>query len=86
MGNQLGSLGYCKKMRSEFQKSEINSMERWNKCAKSIYDKFHTEYETDLFNLETETNFGEDRSGLIGWKFKAQNNLKELPEFSSDNL
>lgn len=77
---------YARKMRSEFQKSEINTKERWNKFAKSIYDKIHTEYETDMFNLETETNFGEDHSGLVGWKFKVQNNLKELTEFSSDSI
>ena len=77
---------YARKMRSEFQLSEINRKERCNKFAKSIYDKIHTQYETDLFNLETETSFGEDKSALVGWKFKVQTGLKELTEFSSDNL
>jgi len=75
---------YSRKMRNEFAKSEINTKEKWLKFAKTIYDKVYAEYETDIFNLETETNFGNDYSGLIGWKFKTENGLKELNEFSSE--
>lgn len=76
---------YSRKMRKEFAKSEINTKDKWMKFAKSIYDKVYTEYKTDIFNLETETNFGNDYSGLAGWKFKIEKGLKELKEFSSDN-
>jgi hypothetical protein len=76
---------YSRKMRKEFAKSEIDTKDKWLKFAKSIYDKVYTEYKTDIFNLETETNFGNDYSGLAGWKFKTEKGLKELKEFSSDN-
>lgn len=76
---------YSRKMRSEFQKSDINSEDNWIKFAKKIYDNVYKEYETDLFNLETETNFGENYSGLLSWKFKSEENLKKLKEFSTEN-
>lgn len=75
---------YSRKMRSEFDKSEINTQEKWTKFAKAIYDKVYREYETDIFNLETETSFGENESALVGWKFKTETGLKELTEFSSE--
>ncbi|MGB3775401.1 MAG: hypothetical protein WA951_09105 [Leeuwenhoekiella sp.] len=75
---------YARKMRSEYLKSEINTNEKWSKFAKGIYDKIYRDYETDIFNLETETNFGKEYSQLIGWKYKAEKGLKELTEFSSD--
>ncbi|MGS2765178.1 hypothetical protein [Sinomicrobium sp. M5D2P9] len=75
---------YARKMRNEFQKSEINTKEKWSKFAKRIYDKIYLKYDTDIFNLETETNFGENYSGLLSWKFKTENGLKELTEFSSE--
>lgn len=75
---------YSRKMRKEFQKSEINTKEKWLKFAEAIYNKVYTEYNTDLFNLETETNFGETYSGVIGWTYKTQNDLKTLTEFSSE--
>lgn len=75
---------YSRKMRSEFQKSNINSEDKWLKFAKKIYDNIYKEYETDLFNLETETNFGENYSGLLSWKFKSDENLKNLKEFSTE--
>ncbi|MBJ7881849.1 hypothetical protein [Gelidibacter salicanalis] len=77
---------YARKMRSEFVKSEINTQEKWTKFAKAIYDKVYREYETDIFNLETETSFGENESELVGWKFKTVTGLKELTEFSSENI
>lgn len=75
---------YSRKMRSEFAKSEINTQEKWLKFAKTIYDKVYAAYETDIFNLETETNFGNDYSGLISWKFKTETELKEFNNFSSE--
>lgn len=76
---------YSRKMRSEFKKSNIDSEEKWLKFAKKIFDDVYTEYETDIFNLETETNFGEEYSGLLSWKFKSEENLKSLKEFSTEN-
>lgn len=76
---------YARKMRSEFQKSDVNSEEAWLKFAKKIYDDIYNEYETDLFNLETETNFGEDYNGIMSWKFITEENLKKLKEFSTEN-
>ena len=76
---------YSRKMRKEFADSEINTKEKWLKFAKTIYDKVYVKYKTDIFNLETETNFGDDYSGLMSWKFKTEKELKELNEFSSDN-
>jgi hypothetical protein len=76
---------YSRKLRSEFKKSNIDSEEKWLKFAIKIYDDVYTEYETDLFNLETETNFGEEYSQLLSWKFKSEENLKNLKEFSTEN-
>lgn len=76
---------YSRKMRSEFKKANIDSEEKWLKFAKKIYNDVYKEYETDLFNLEAETNFGEEYSGLLSWKFKSEENLKSLKEFSSEN-
>lgn len=75
---------YSRKMRNEFIKSEINTQDKWLKFAESIYKKVYTEYETDMYNLETETNFGEYYSGLLSWKYKVENDLKELTEFSTE--
>lgn len=74
-----------RKMRSEFKKANIDSEEKWLKFAKKIYDDVYKEYETDLFNLEAETNFGEEYSGLLSWKFKSEENLNSLKEFSTEN-
>ena len=76
---------YSRKMRNEFSKSEINTQEKWTKFAQSTFNKVNSEYETDLFNLETETNYGENYTELIKWQFKTENGLKELIELSSDN-
>lgn len=76
---------YSRKMRSEFKKANIDSEEKWLKFAKKIYNDVYKEYETDLFNLEAETNFGEEYSGLLSWKFKSEENLKSLKEFSTEN-
>ncbi|MCB0449673.1 MAG: hypothetical protein KDC97_06105 [Confluentibacter sp.] len=75
---------YSRKMRKEFATSEIDTNEKWQKFAKSIYDKIYAEHDTDIFNLETETNFGEDYSALLPWKFKVENDLKTLTEFSTE--
>jgi hypothetical protein len=76
---------YSRKMRSEFKKANIDSEEKWLKFAKKIYNDVYKEYETDIFNLEAETNFGEEYSGLLSWKFKSKENLKSLKEFSTEN-
>lgn len=76
---------YSRKMRSEFKKVNIDSEEKWLKFAKKIYDDVYKEYETDLFNLEAEINFGEEYSGLLSWKFKSEENLNSLKEFSTEN-
>lgn len=75
---------YSRKMRNEFIKSDINTQDKWVKFAEDIYKKVYTEYETDLYNLETETNFGEYYSGLLSWKYKVENDLKLLTEFSTE--
>lgn len=75
---------YSRRMRSEFKKSNINTIDSWIKFAKSIYDKVYADYETDLFNLETETEFGDNYTGIVSWDFKLDEKLKELTEFSTD--
>jgi len=77
---------YSRKMRSEFFKSEIDNQEKWLKFAEIIYTKVNTEYETDIYNLEAETNFGENYPELISWKYKVENDIKELTKFSTENL
>lgn len=75
---------YSRKMRSEFSRSGIDTQDKWLKFAQNIYDKVNKEYETDMYNLEMETNFGENYTEVIGWKYKVENDLKNLTEFSSD--
>ncbi|MUP45974.1 hypothetical protein E0K83_09490 [Gramella sp. BOM4] len=75
---------YARKMRNEFSKSSIDTMEEWKKFAQNIYDKVHKEYETDIYNYELETNFGQNFTEVIGWKYRVKNELEELMEFSSD--
>lgn len=76
---------YSRKMRSEFSKSNIDTQDKWLKFAQTIYDKVNQEYETDMYNLEAETNFGKNYTEVLGWKYKVENDLKELTEFSSGN-
>lgn len=75
---------YSRKMRKEFSKSEIDTQDEWTKFAQSLFNKVNSEYETDVFNLETETNFGENYTELLKWKFKTENGLKELVELSTE--
>lgn len=75
---------YSRKMRNEFFKSEINTQEKWLKFAEGIYAKVNNEMETDMYNLEAETNFGKNHTEVIGWRYKLENDLKTLTEFSSD--
>ena len=75
---------YSRKLRKEYSTSGIDTYEKWEKFWESIYDKVLNDLKTDLYNVELETNFGENRSGLVSWKFKVENDLKKLTEYSSE--
>ncbi|MCP9200839.1 hypothetical protein MKO06_13040 [Gramella sp. GC03-9] len=75
---------YARKMRSEFDKSSIDTLDEWTKFAQNIYDKVQKEYETDIYNYEVETNFGQNHTEVVGWQYMVKNELEELTEYSSD--
>jgi len=75
---------YARKLRKAYLSSGINTYEKWLKFWEKIYDKIINELKTDLYNVELESNFGENHSGIISWKLKVENDLKELTEYSSD--
>ncbi|GAA4326547.1 hypothetical protein GCM10023164_28670 [Christiangramia aestuarii] len=68
-------------MRSEFTKSSIDTMDEWTKFAQNIYDDVTKEYETDIYELEVQTNFGRNHTEVVGWKYRVKINWKNLPSF-----
>ncbi|MBZ9650721.1 hypothetical protein [Psychroflexus montanilacus] len=77
---------YAREMRKAFDEAGITSSKEWIKFAESLYLEIYTKYETDIFNLEMETNFGKNYSKLNGWKYKVKKDLENLPQYSSDQI
>lgn len=73
---------YSRMMRKEFDKYQIDTQDEWQKFAEEIYNKVYIKYNTEIFNLETETNKGEDNLKLAQWRSKVNDQLITLLEFS----
>jgi hypothetical protein len=77
---------YARQMRKTFDEAGIDTSKEWIKFAENLYSEIYTKYETDIFNLEMETNFGKNYSKLSGWKYKVKKDLENLTQYSSDQI
>jgi hypothetical protein len=69
---------YTIKLRKLFVAKELDDFTNWQKYANEIYKTLNKEYETEVYNLYTETSYGNDNIRLNAWKFKIAEALKAV--------
>ena len=77
---------YARKMRDAFIKVNIDSQMKWQKFAKEIYNEIFNDFETEIYYLETETNFGLDYTETLRWKYRLKEELTETISLSTDTI
>ena len=68
---------YATKISKAFSEKKLETYDMWQKHASAIYKELNREYETEVYNLYTETSYGNNTSELIAWKFQIQEQLKK---------
>lgn len=69
---------YAEKIKSAFAERKIDDYNKWQLNASDIYKKLNKQFETEVYNLYTETSYGNNSSELIAWKFRIDEQLKQL--------
>lgn len=69
---------YADKIDKAFASKQIDSYEKWQRYASDIYKKLNKEFEIEVYNLYTETSYGNNSSELIAWKFQIDQQLKDI--------
>lgn len=69
---------YADKIKRAFEAKQIDSYDKWQKYAEDIYKQLNKEFETEVYNLYTQTSYGNNSSELIAWKFQIDQQLNQL--------
>ena len=77
---------YARKMRKAFNEANIDSQMKWQKFAEKIYNDIFNDFETEIYYLETETNFGLEYTETLRWKYRLKGDLAETSSFSTDTI
>jgi hypothetical protein len=68
---------YSIKLRESFKEKQVDDYNNWVKYASDAYNEINKAYETEVYNLYTQTAFGNNEAELIAWKFKINEELKK---------
>lgn len=77
---------YARKMREAFNAANIDSQMKWQKFAEEIYNEIFNDFETEIYYLETETNFGLEYTETLRWKYRLKEELAETAALSTDSI
>ena len=77
---------YARKMREAFNAANIDSQMKWQKFAEEIYNEIFNDFETEIYYLETETNFGLEYTETLRWKYRLKEELAETASLSTDSI
>ena len=77
---------YARKMREAFIEAKIDSQMKWQKFAEEIYNEIFNDFETEIYYLETETNFGLEYTETLRWKYRLKEELAETASLSTDSI
>ncbi|MCL6217604.1 hypothetical protein [Zunongwangia pacifica] len=77
---------YARKMRDAFNEAKVDSQIKWQKFAEGIYNEIFNDFETEIYYLETETNFGLEYTETLRWKYRLKEELAETSSLSTDTI